>query len=310
MSAAASTTFAKSEGASLQWDGRAYAVLAAGFTSLKAIFVKLAYAAAPVDPVTLLALRMAPVLPAFVWMAWKRKLEAPLTALQWFGLLAIGMAGYYMASLFDFIGLQFITAGLERLVLYSYPPMVMLIEALRRHRPVGRRGWTGMALIYLGLVAAFGHDLSQGGDMRAVLIGGAWVLASSLSFAFYCVGSGMLLSSVGPRRLVGVAGTVASLAILAHFATTQPIGSITALPASVWLWAILMAGISTLLPIWLGAKATEKIGAGPYSAIGSLGPALTIAFGWIILGESFSTMQLLGLVLVVGGVWRVTAPQV
>lgn len=280
------------------------AMLSAGCFSLKAIFVKLAYGTYPVDAVTLLALRMAMALPAFIWLA-RRQPGAALSRRQWQGLLAMGLLGYYLSSLFDFLGLQTISAGLERLILFTYPTLVLLLEAGWRKQPIAGRVWLGMGITYAGLVAAFWHDLHYQGDARAVLIGGGWVFLSSLTFSAYYMGTAVLVPSIGASRFAGIAGTVAALLILLHFSLTRPLASLALLPVGVWGWSATMALVSTVLPIWLAAMAVAKLGAGETAAIGSIGPALTIVFGWIILGETFSWMQMLGMLLVVGGVWWV-----
>lgn len=289
-------------------DGRMLAMLSAAAFSLKAIFVKLAYAAYPVDAVTLLLLRMAIALPAFVWLAGARgsgPARQPLTRRQWGGLVALGLLGYYLSSLFDFIGLQTISAGLERLILFTYPTVVLLLEASWRKRPVPRGVWLGMALTYLGLIAAFGHDLRHQGELAAVLAGAGWVFLSSLTYSGYYLGTAALIGRVGSARLAGIAGGAASLWVIAHFSLTHSYAALAQLPAAVWGWSAAMAIVSTVLPIWLAARAVERLGAGHTAAIGALGPALTIVFGWIILGEAFSLMQLAGMALVIGGVWWV-----
>jgi drug/metabolite transporter (DMT)-like permease len=282
MTAATATTFAKPELAHWHQDGRILAMLSAGCFSLKAIFVKLAYAAYPVDAVTLLTLRMGMALPAFLWLM-RRPGGQPLGRREWLGLIAMGTLGYYLSSLFDFLGLQFISAGLERLILFTYPTAVLLLESAWRKRPVSGRVWAGMGLTYLGIVAAFGHDLHYQGTAAGVLIGGGWVFLSSLTYSGYYMGTAVYVGRVGSSRLAGIAGTVAAMLILAHFALTHSVTTLTALPATVWGWSAAMSLISTVLPIWLAAKAVEKLGAGHTAAIGSLGPALTI----VLAGSSW-----------------------
>ncbi|WP_374354747.1 DMT family transporter [Chitinimonas sp.] len=300
-----STTFAKAETTPWYVDGRFLAAASAACFSLKAIFVKLAYGAYPVDAVSLLAMRMGIALPAFLWLACREAPSGSSSSRQWLGLLGMGLLGYYLSSLFDFIGLQTISAGLERLILFTYPPMVVLLEAAIRKRPVSPQVWAGMALSYVGILAAFAHDLHFQGAMASLLVGAGWVFLSSLSFSGYYMGSSILVGKVGSNRMAGITGTAASGFVIAHFLFTHHASTLMQLPASVWIYAAAMAMVSTVLPIWLAAKAVENMGAGKTAAIGSLGPALTIAFGWIILGEAFSWMQLLGMSLVIGGVWWV-----
>lgn len=283
-------------------DGRTLAMLSAAGFSLKAIFVKLAYAAYPVDALTLLTLRMSLALLAFLWLARSGGESTRLGRRDWVSFVLLGVTGYYLSSLLDFIGLQYISAGLERLILFTYPSLVLLLDSVWHRRPVTGRVWAAMAVAYIGLVAAFWNDLMHVKAAAAVLIGGAWVFASSLTFSAYYLGTGLVVGKVGATRMAGYSGVVASLCVIGHFLLARDPAVLTTLPPAVWGWSVAMALVSTVLPIWLMAKAVERLGAGRTAAIGTFGPVLTIVFGWFILSEPFSLLQLLGLVLVVGGV--------
>ncbi|XXY49575.1 DMT family transporter [Sorangium sp. So ce269] len=290
--------------AGLLEDGRTFAVLSAATFALKAIFVKLAYAAHPIDAVSLLALRMGIALPFFLWLARRERGAAaePLTPRLWGGVLLVGFLGYYLSSLFDFIGLTYISTGLERLILFVYPTLVLLIGAVWLKQPVRANAWGALAVCYLGLAAAVWHDLEQSGDARAVAIGGAWVFASSVTYALYYIGVGKLASRVGSTRLAAYCGAASCAMVLAHYAAAGSPVRLGELPASVWAYAAAMATISTVLPIVLLAAAIRRLGAGRAATFSTLGPVLTIAFSWVILGEPFTWQQVLGLALVVGGV--------
>ncbi|HEY0844071.1 MAG TPA: DMT family transporter [Noviherbaspirillum sp.] len=287
-------------------DGRVYAVLAAAGFSLKAVFVKLAYAAGPVEPLTLLAMRMGIALPLFGWLIWRTGGEGavrlgPADVLR---IVMLGCVGYYLSSLFDFYGLAYITAGLERMILYLYPTLVLLLQAwLSRQRP-GRHAWQAMAICYAGLAIAFAHDLHQNGQGQAVLVGSAWVFASAVTYAFYYHGTGSMVGRIGSTRLAGLAGSASSLLVLAHFFLFGQPQSLSGLPAAVWIHAALMAVLSTVLPVWWLSLAIRRMGAGQAAAIGTLGPVLTVFAAWLLLGESLSVLQLIGLALVMFGVTR------
>jgi drug/metabolite transporter (DMT)-like permease len=283
-------------------DGRWLATLSAACFSLKAIFAKLAYAAAPIDAITLLTLRMTFALPAFLWLAFGTG-GKPINRRDMMMLLGIGALGYYLSSLFDFLGLQLISAGLERLILFTYPPMVLLMESAWRKRAIPSRIWGGLAITYAGILAALGHDTHINGNIAAVIAGSGWVLLSSATYSGYYLGTAILVGRVGASRMAGYAGTIATALILVHFGFTHPVRALTSLPSHAIGWSVAMAIVSTALPIWLAALAVEKMGAGQTAAIGSLGPALTIVFGWLILGDPFSWLQLAGMSLVVAGVW-------
>ncbi|HEY9103918.1 DMT family transporter [Chitinimonas sp.] len=282
-------------------DGRTLALLSAAGFSLKAIFVKLAYAAGPVDAITLLAMRMGLALPAFIWLVWQAGGD-PLSTADKLGMVVLGMVGYYLSSLFDFLGLQYITAGLERLILFTYPTLVLLMEAAWRRQRIAGRVWAAMGLCYLGLLAAFWHDLRHTAVSSLVLMGAGWVFLSALTFSAYYLGTARYVKRLGASRLSGLAGAVASGFVLGHFTLVRPLSAVFSQPTAVWGWALAMALVSTVLPIWLAARAVERLGPGRAAAMGTVGPVLTIVFGWIILSEPFSMMQLVGLVLVLAGV--------
>lgn len=286
--------------------GSLYAVLAALGFSFKAIFVKLAYAAGPVDAVTLLALRMGLSLPLFAWLVWASRGAAstPLTLGDGFRVAVLGLLGYYLSSLFDFYGLQFISAGLERLILFTYPTLVLIFQAVAlRERPTPRT-LVAMGLCYLGLGIAFVHDLRTAGGGHAVLVGSLWVFASAVTYALYYSGTGMVLKRMGSMRMAGLCGSASSLMVLAHYLLVADVTQLAQLPAAVWANAAMMALFSTVLPIYWVALAIQRLGPTHTAAVGNLGPVLTMLASWAILSEAISGYQIAGLVLVLLGVSR------
>ena len=286
--------------------GSLYAVLAALGFSFKAIFVKLAYAAGPVDAVTLLALRMGLSLPLFAWLVWASRGAAstPLTLGDGFRVAVLGLLGYYLSSLFDFYGLQFISAGLERLILFTYPTLVLVFQTIAmRERPTPRT-LVAMGLCYLGLGIAFVHDLGTAGGGHAVLVGSLWVFASAVTYALYYSGTGMMLKRMGSMRMAGLCGSASSLMVLAHYLLVADVTQLAQLPAAVWANAAMMALFSTVLPIYWVALAIQRLGPTHTAAVGNLGPVLTMLASWAILSEAISGYQIAGLVLVLLGVSR------
>lgn len=285
--------------------GIALAVLAALGFSFKAIFVKLAYAvpqAVPVDAVTLLVMRMGFSLPVFVWVGFHAsRSAAPLSRRDWLSLTALGLLGYYGASILDFIGLRYITAGLERLILFTYPTLTILIGVLFMGKTATRREVGALALSYAGIGLAFAHDLQLAGDMTTVLIGAAFVFGSSLSYAFYQAGSEPMIRQLGSARFTALAMLVSTGATLLHFAVTQPLQAL-AQPLPIYAYGAAMALFSTVLPVFMNSAAIRRIGAAKAVLIGTLGPVLTIFFGWWLLDEALSLAQLAGAGLVLAGV--------
>lgn len=285
--------------------GIVLAVLAALGFSFKAIFVKLAYAvpqAMPVDSVTLLALRMAFSLPVFAWVGWRASRSlAPLTRRDWALVTALGLLGYYGASILDFIGLQYISASLERLILFMYPTLTIVIGVLFMGKRASRREIGSLLLSYAGIGLAFAHDLHVAGDARAVLIGAGFVFGSAVSYAFYQAGSETAIRTLGAARFTALAMLVSTVATLAHFTVTQPVAAL-AQPAPVYLHALGMAIFSTVLPVFMTSAAIRRIGAARTALIGNLGPMLTIFFGCWLLNEPLSWWQMAGAGLVLAGV--------
>ena len=249
--------------------------------------------AVPVDAVTLLALRMVFSLPVFVWVGFQSSRNAaPLSRRDWLWLTTLGLLGYYGASILDFIGLRYITAGLERLI---------LIGVLFMGKTASRREIGALALSYAGIALAFAHDLQLAADMKAVLFGAAFVFGSSLSYAFYQAGSEPVIRQLGAARFTALAMLVSMLATLLHFGVTQPLQAL-AQPLSVYGYGAAMALLSTVLPVFMSSAAIRRIGAAKSVLIGTLGPVLTIFFGWCLLVDAVSLALLAGAGLVLAAV--------
>lgn len=254
------------------------------------------------DAVTLLSLRMLYSLPAFAWIAWREGRGAPsLTPRQWLAVVLLGMLGYYGASLFDFIGLRYITAGLERLVLAIYPTLTLLLSVLFFGERLSGRKVLACAVCYLGLGAAFMHDLGFATDNRAVWIGSGFVFASALSYALYLVGTGRMVAQIGAQRFTALAMLVSTAITLLHFVATVPLTALVQ-PLQTHGLAMAMALFSTVIPVFALSAAIRRIGAPSSALIGSTGPLITLLLGWWLLHEPLSAVQIGGMALVVGGV--------
>jgi drug/metabolite transporter (DMT)-like permease len=272
---------------------------ALGF-SLKAIFVKLAYPYG-VDAITLLALRVGFSLPFFLWIGvFRQRAATPLTGGDWARLFVLGCLGYYGASILDFWGLEYISAGLERLILFTYPTLTLLLGVVFQGQPFTRRQLLAVVLCYTGIGFAFLHDLRLG-DTQAVLIGGSLVFASSVSYALYLAGSGPMIARLGALRFSALAMLVSTTVTLLHFALVQPLTAFIQ-PWPVYGWGLAMALFATVIPVFAQSAAIRQLGAGPASLYAMVGPILTIGFGWWLLDESISATQLAGAALVVAGI--------
>lgn len=280
--------------------GVIFALLAAVGFSAKAILVKLAYLS-HVDAITLLALRMVFSVPFFIVVAvWIRNQHAkPLNTHDRLLVLALGLLGYYLSSLLDFLGLQYISAGLERLILFLYPTMTVLLSALVYKRAIGRTTLAAMALSYAGIALVFLHDIGmKRGD--SIVLGAALVFFSTLSYSSYLVGVGHAIKRIGTTRFTAYAMVVASAASLLQFLVMRPMSALD-LPLRVYGLSIAMAIFSTVLPVFLLSYAIRRIGSGSASLIGSIGPASTIYMAYLFLNENVSWLQIAGSSLVLCG---------
>lgn len=270
----------------------------------KAIIVKLAYRY-NVDAVAVIMYRMLFALPFFVAIAWwAGRGKPPLTPRDWGAVVALGFTGYYLSSFLDFLGLQYITASLERLILYLNPTLVLLLGWLLYRRPVRRGQAAGMAISYAGVLVVFGQEVSLEG--ANVALGTALVFASAVSYAVYLVFSGQFVQRIGAARLVGLATGVACLFCIAQYLVLRPVASaFTVAPQVIWL-SLLNATLCTVVPVLLVMMAIERIGPGPAAQAGMVGPLATILMGVWLLGEPFTPAVAVGTGFVLAGIFVFT----
>lgn len=284
------------------WPGLLLAVLGAIGFSGKAIIVKLAYRHG-VDAVTLLMWRMLLALPFFLVMAWWAGRGKPvLTRRDWRDIAVLGFTGYYLASFLDFAGLAYITASLERLILYLNPTLVLLISVVFFRHKLQKRQVIAMAISYAGVVAVFAHELSFEGANTA--LGTALVFGSAISYAVYLALSGKVVQRLGSMRLAGLASSVACALCIAQFLLLRPL-SAAAVPEPVLWLSLLNATACTVAPVLMVMLAIARIGAPLSAQVGMVGPMSTLLMGVFILGEPMNLWIALGTLLVLGGVFLV-----
>ena len=280
--------------------GLAIAIIGAVLFSTKAIVAKLIYRY-PVDAVTLIAFRMLFSLPFFAAVAlWQARVSAPLTGSQRIRIVMLGLIGYYVSSFLDFLGLQYISAGLERLILFLTPSFVLLISIVFLQKRIGRLEWIALAISYLGTVLVFLHDARHGG--QKVLLGAGFVLCSAITYALYLLYSGEMVRRVGTLRLVSYAMCVSSAACILQFFLLRPV-SLLVQPSAVYGLSMFNAVFCTVLPVFLTMNAVARIGAGTASQAGMVGPVSTLFLGALVLGEPVTTIQLMGTALVLAGIY-------
>ncbi|MDP3826277.1 MAG: DMT family transporter [Polaromonas sp.] len=266
----------------------------------KAIIVKLAYRYG-VDAVTLIMYRMLFALPIFAVMAWwASRGKAALTRKDWLGVLWLGFTGDYLASFLDFAGLAYISASLERLILYLNPTLVLLLGLVLYRRRITSPQIMGMAISYSGVVLVFGHEITLLGPEAAW--GALLVFLSAVSYALYLVYSGEMVKRLGALRLVGLATTVACLCCILQFLLLRPLSAAAVAPEVLWL-SVLNATLCTAAPVLMVMMAIERIGASMAAQTGMVGPMSTILMGVLILGEPFTAWVAAGTVLVIAGIF-------
>lgn len=288
--------------------GASFVFISAIAFSAKAIFIKLAYHYS-VDAITLLALRMLIATPFFVAMAILASRNTTTTRLNlqdWISVFMLGLGGMYLSSLFDFIGLSYVSAGTERTILFLYPTFVVMITALLAKRPIGKREILALALSYAGIVLIALHDISFSSTSNT-LLGAGFILLSALTYASYLVGSGRVIHKIGTQRFTGYTMIIACIACIAHFALTHPATSLN-LPTEVYQLGFGMAVVSTILPVILLNAGIRRIGSSKASLVASIGPVSTILLAALFLNEPVTLNQMIGTALVLAGVLSISIP--
>lgn len=273
--------------------------------STKAIFVKLAYRDTGIEAVPLLALRMIFALPFFAVSAYLSSSKTDnvrFTARQWFYVALMGCLGYYISSLLDFIGLKYVSAGIERLILFIYPTMVLLISSLITRNRIKKYQWFAVLITYAGLFMAFLGEVNLAGIHSSdFFFGSACIFVCAITYAIYLVGSGNLIPVVGAAKFNSYAMSFACFAVLLHYYFTSD-ESLMDFPAQVYIYTGSMAVLSTVVPSYLLSEGIKRIGSGNASIIGSVGPVSTIIQANIFLYEPIFALQIAGTLLVLGGI--------
>lgn len=282
--------------------GMSLAISGAVLFSAKAIVAKLIYRY-QVDAVTLIALRMLFSVPIFAAIAiWQARTNEPLSKNDRWRILMLGLLGYYLSSFLDFLGLQYISAGLERLILFLTPSFVLLMSVLFYKRKIKAVEWTSLLVAYSGIVLVFMHDLAK--DGQQVALGASLVLGAAICYAGYLIQSGEMVLRLGTLRLVSYAMCVSSVACVGQFFILRP-ASMLVQPMPVLGLSVINAIFCTVLPVLLTMFAVKRIGAAMTSQLGMIGPVSTLGLGVVFLAEVITGWQLLGAGLVMVGMYLV-----
>lgn len=281
------------------------ALLGAVCFSTKAIFVKLAYRDTTVDAITLLALRMVFSLPFFAISAFassSKQTNVKFTTRQWISVAAIGCLGYYISSLLDFLGLQYVTAGIERLILFIYPTLVMLMSSLIFKERIKPIQWVALVITYIGLLVAFISEVNlQSAQSSNFILGSVLIFICAFTYAAYIVGSGRLIPMVGAAKFNSYAMSFASIGVLLHFFFNSNI-SLWSFPPLVYVYSFLMAILSTVVPSYMVSEGIKRIGSDNAAIVGSIGPVSTLILAYFFLQETISVFQIIGTIMILFGV--------
>lgn len=291
--------------AAYRWGGVLFALAGTVAFAFRPVLIKLGYAAAPVSATTLLFLRMALSLPFFAAVAWWLRNEPPLARRDWAGIVGLGFLGYYLASLLDFLGLQYVPAGHGRLIMFLYPTLVVILSALFLGKRPMARELAALAVTYTGIALVLSQQLGAPTEHRLFFFGAALVFSSAMCYAVYLVTGSQLIQRVGSMRFTAYTMMVSTVPAVVQFGVLESPAAL-ALPDIVWVYAIILATVCTVLPVFLVAEALRRIGANQFALIGALGPVTTVVADFILLEGKLSALQLLGGALVIAGVLLVT----
>jgi drug/metabolite transporter (DMT)-like permease len=282
--------------------------------STKAIFVKLAFGHTRVDAVTLLAARMVFSLPFYLVAAFvvsRQKDNVRFSTKEWLYVSGVGILGYYLSSLFDFIGLQYISAGLERLILFLYPSFAVFINAFFFRQRISTVQRIALVLTYLGIGLAYFGELSIDSSNPNFYFGSLMVLLCAVTYSMYIVGSGRIIPRVGANKFTAYAMLAATVGVLLHFMvvnTSKQVG----FSEDIWGYGVLLAVFSTVLPSFMMSQGLKSIGSNNVAVISGIGPVSTILQAHFVLGEKIFFEQILGTLIVIAGVlligWKRETP--
>lgn len=278
--------------------------LGAVLFSTKAIIVKKAFGNTHTDALTLLTLRMIFALPFYLFSAIiisNKKENIRITKKQWFFVVILGMFGYYISSLLDFVGLQYISAGLERLILFLYPTFAVLINVYFFKQKMHNFQKVALLLTYIGITVAYYGELKIDTHNPDFYFGSLMVFICAITYAVYIAGSGKIIPAIGANKFTGFAMLAATAGIFIHFLFAGNINTLSA-NTNLWGYGLLLAVLSTVIPSFLISNGLKRIGSNNVAIISGIGPVSTIVQAHYFLGEKIFAEQIFGTLLVIAGV--------
>ena len=272
--------------------------------STKAIIVKSAFAKTQVNALTLLTLRMIFSLPFYLiaaFIASSTHGNIKLSRKQWLMVMLLGLFGYYLSSLFDFIGLQYISAGLERLILFLYPTFVVLINIALFRQKSSLTQRVALLLTYAGISVAYFGELQVDVHNPDFYWGSFLIFLCSITYAIYISGSGKIIPIIGGTKFTAYAMLASTAGVFIHFLIQGHFESLKT-GADLWGYGILLATVATVIPSFMISDGLKRIGSNNVAIISSVGPVSTIIQAHFILDEKIFAAQIIGTILVIAGV--------
>ncbi len=286
-------------------NGAILVLIGAILFSAKAVVVKLTYQF-PLGAVTSLFFRMLFAFPFLVWIAYREEKKEGATRIErkeWISVISMGIVGYYLASLFDFVGLQYITAGLERIILFVYPTLVVVLSFLFLKTKIHFKEIFSLLLTYTGVGIAYSQDLKVG-ETKDVTLGAFFILLSALTYAIYLMGSGKMIPRLGAKRYTAYALAISSVVVFLHFALFGRYEELIQ-PFEFYILAFFMGTVNTVLPAIFVSEGIERVGSKAAAIIGSVGPMSTLFLAYWFLGETITFFHIIGTVFVLSGVFLI-----
>lgn len=285
--------------------GIAFALAGTVTFAFRPVLVKLGYSVAPISATTLLFLRMILSVPFFLAMAWWFRKSPPIARRDWLGIVGLGLMGYYFASLLDFLGLQYVSAGTGRLIMFLYPTLVILLSAAFLGRKPNGREIAALPITYAGIALVLSHQLGAATVQDQFTWGAMLIFASAMCYAVYLVTGSELVKRVGSARFTAYTMIVSTVPAVIQFSVLESPAALE-LPAQLWIYVILLATVCTAMPVFLVAEALKRIGANQFALIGALGPVTTVLADFGLLEGKLGWLQMVGAALVTSGVLLVS----
>lgn len=289
-----------------QLTGMGFVFFASICFSAKAVMIKLAYQYS-IDPLSLLFLRMVFSLPFFIiipLILYRKRPEQKPVLIDYIKLVLLGVLGYYASSILDFIGLQYITASLERLILFIYPTIVVILLFVFYKQQITSKQLMALGLTYGGIMCVFLNDTVP--NQAQQWVGSLYIFASACTYAVYLIGSGRLIPRFGSVHFTAYVMIISCLSVIIHFMWVHA-DLLFNFSKEILLLGAALAVFSTVIPTFMVSEGIKRIGAGKAAIIGSIGPVTTIALGYFFLHETVTIYELIGTGMVLGGVLLVSA---